>query len=141
MSLVKANHNVLPSLMNDLINPDWFGGLERNNHFVPAVNIIENENDYMLEFSLPGFDKDDFNIELDNDILTVSSEVKDAVDKETKKYSRREFYLRAFKRRFTLPETVSVEDISAAYKNGILSLSLPKKEEALPKPKRLIDIA
>ncbi|MDT0608249.1 Hsp20/alpha crystallin family protein [Croceitalea rosinachiae] len=140
MSLVKRNNLIFPSLMNDIFNPDWFGGMENRNGNLPAVNIIENDNDFVLELSAPGFKKDNFNIELDNDVLTISSEVKTESEAKQEKFTRREFSYTSFKRAFTLPETVDGGKINATYENGILKVVVPKKEEALPKPKRLIDI-
>ena len=137
--LVKRNNFIVPSLMNDFFKPDWFGGTENFNR-IPAVNIKENEKDFTLELSIPGFRKEDFNIEIDNDVLTISSKVKVENETNVKNYTRREFSVTSFKRAFTLPETINVEEINAAYESGILILTLPKREEALPKPKRLIEI-
>ncbi|UII78879.1 Hsp20/alpha crystallin family protein [Flagellimonas sp. CMM7] len=140
MSIVKRNSLFFPSLMNDLARPDWFGGMENLNTNLPAVNIKNNTENFELELSVPGGNKDDFKVEVDNDVLTISTEVK-TEDKEIKEnYSRKEFSFSSFKRAFTLPETVDGTKIDAAYENGILRLTLPKKEEALPRPKRLITI-
>ncbi|PWL38272.1 molecular chaperone Hsp20 [Flagellimonas aquimarina] len=140
MSIVKRNSLFFPSLMNDLVRPDWFGGMENLNTDLPAVNIKDNDENFELELAVPGGNKDDFKIEVDNDVLTISTEVK-TDSKETKEnYTRREFSFSSFKRVFTLPETVDGTRIDAAYENGILRLTLPKKEEALPRPKRLITI-
>lgn len=140
MSIVKRNGLFFPSLMNDLVRPDWFGGMENLNTNLPAVNIKNNTENFELELSVPGGNKDDFKVEVDNDVLTISTEVK-TEDKEIKEnYSRKEFSFSSFKRAFTLPETVDGTKIDAAYENGILRLTLPKKEEALPRPKRLITI-
>ena len=140
MSLVKRNSLILPSLMNDIFNPDWFGGIENTNRNLPAVNIKERDNAFVLEFSVPGFKKDDFNIELDNDVLTISSEVKASDETKGGRFTRKEFSFSAFKRAFTLPETVDGGKINATYESGILKVTVPKKEEALPKPKRFIEI-
>ncbi|NNL08047.1 MAG: Hsp20/alpha crystallin family protein [Croceitalea sp.] len=140
MSLVKRNNLIFPSLMNEFFKPDWFGGLENFNTNVPAVNIKENEKDFELEFAIPGFKKEDFNIELDNDVLTVSSEMHTEEETNEEKYTRREFSFSSFRRSFTLPETVDGGKINASYEDGLLKLTLPKKEEALPKPKRMIEI-
>lgn len=137
--LAKRNSLILPSLMNDFFKPDWFGGMDTFNN-VPAVNIKENEKDFMLELAIPGFKKEDFNIEVDNDVLTISSEVKSEDEMKGDNYTRREFTVSSFKRAFTLPETVNEDAINAVYEGGILKLTLPKREEALPKPKRLIEI-
>lgn len=141
MSIVKRNNPVFPALINELFKPDWFGGLESVTNHLPAVNIKENETDFELELSVPGRLKADFNIEIDTDILTISYEPKTDEAKKEENYTRKEFAYNAFKRSFTLPETVATEKIKASYDNGILSFEIPKKEEALPKPKRLIELS
>ncbi len=140
MSLVKRNNLVLPSLMNEIFNPDWFGGMENVSRNVPAVNIVERDEDFILEFAVPGYKKEDFNIELDNDILTVSSEISTEDKSANDNFTRREFSYSTFKRSFTLPETIDSGRVNAKYEDGLLKLTLPKREEALPKPKRLIEI-
>lgn len=138
MSIVKRNNLVFPSLMNEIFKPDWFGGTENQDFRVPAVNIKENEKDFELELAVPGRKKDDFNIEVDNDILTISSEISHEDEVKEENYTRREFGFSSFKRSFTLPETIDHSNIEAKYEDGLLKFTLPKKEEALPKPKRTI---
>jgi len=141
MSIVKRNNLVFPALMNEIFKPDWFGGLENVSNHVPPVNIKENETGFELELSVPGRLKEDFKIEINKEVLTVTNELKtEAVNKEDK-YTRREFALKSFTRAFTLPNSVDTEHIKADYQNGVLSFVLPKKEEALPKPKRLIELS
>lgn len=140
MSIVKRNNLVFPALMNEIFKPDWFGGLENFSSNVPAVNIKENEKDFELELSVPGRKKDDFNIEIDDNVLTVSSEINTENEISEKNYTRREFGYTSFKRAFTLPESIDVEKIKASYEDGILKFTLPKRKEALPKPKRLIEL-
>lgn len=140
MSIVKRNKLFFPSLMNDFMGPDWFGGTDNWNTSVPAVNIKDNEKDFELELAVPGMKKDDFTVEVDNDVLTISSEVESENEETNENYTRKEFSFSAFKRAFTLPETVDGSKIDAKYEDGILRLTLPKKQEALPKPKRLISI-
>src|SRR5690606_26134933 len=141
MSIVKRNNLVFPSLMNDFFRPDWFGGVDCYDGNIPAVNIKDNEKDFELEFAVPGMKKEDFNVEVDKNVLTVSAEIKSEKEVSEENYTRREFAFSSFKRAFTLPESVNDGKIDASYKDGVLKLTLPKKEEALPKPKRLIDIA
>jgi HSP20 family protein len=126
--------------MNEVFKPDWFGGMENFGNTFPAVNIRENERDFEVEIAVPGKKKEDFNIEVDNNVLTVSLEYKKEEEVKEDNYTRREFSFNSFKRAFTLPETVNEEKINASYTDGILRFTLPKKEEALPKPKRLIEI-
>ncbi|RZJ29423.1 MAG: Hsp20/alpha crystallin family protein [Flavobacterium sp.] len=143
MNLVKRNPsaNFFPAIMEEFFRPDWMGGTQNvANTSVPPVNIRETDNSFEVELSAPGKSKEDFNIELENELLTISSEYKNESTSEEGKFTRREFQYSSFRRSFTLPETVKDDDIKASYENGILKISLPKKEEALPKPKRQIDI-
>ncbi|WP_435622998.1 Hsp20/alpha crystallin family protein [Flagellimonas sp.] len=140
MSIVKRNNLFFPSLVNDVFGPDWFGGMDKLHLSTPAVNIKENETGFELELAVPGAKKEDFKIEVDNEVLTISSEGKTETEETKGNFRRKEFSYTAFKRVFTLPETVDGSKIDASYESGILKLALPKKEEALPKPKRLIEI-
>jgi HSP20 family protein len=144
MSLVKFS-NQMPSLFDRFFENDMFDWSNRNysntNTTLPAVNIKEDKDGFAVEMTAPGFEKGDFKIELNNSILTISSEKK--LENETKEgqhFTRREFSYQSFSRSFTLPETVEGEKIMAKYENGILSLSIPKKEEAKPKPVKQIEI-
>ncbi|MEJ2162860.1 MAG: Hsp20/alpha crystallin family protein [Robiginitalea sp.] len=140
MSLIRRNTGLFPSLWNDVVTPDWFGGVDQFNHTLPAVNIREGAKEFMLELAVPGQKKEDFNVEVDNDIMTVSMESGEEKEQKEQGYTRREFRYTSFKRAFTLPDTVDQEDIKAAYEDGILRFTLPKRAEALPKPKRLIEV-
>ncbi|MBU2996849.1 Hsp20/alpha crystallin family protein [Cellulophaga baltica] len=144
MSTVNKNLD-FPALMNEIFNPDWFGGAQAQvSSKLPAVNIRESDLAFELELIVPGRKKEDFKIEVDNELLTISSDSK--VEKETEEndtsfsYRRKEFSFSAFKRAFNLPETIDTDKIEANYENGVLSFDLPKKEEALPKPKRVIGL-
>lgn len=141
MSIVKRSNVLFPSVVNEFFRPDWFGGSENYQVAVPAVNIRESELDFQLELAIPGRKKEDFNIEVDKDVLTVSAEQRAEDTVQVENYTRREFSYSAFKRAFTLPETVNVDAVNATYEDGVLRFVLPKKQEALPKPKRLIEIA
>ncbi|WP_339708915.1 Hsp20/alpha crystallin family protein [uncultured Kriegella sp.] len=141
MSIVKRNDAIFPSLMNEIFRPDWFGGMETVNHVVPAVNIKENEKDFELELAVPGRKKEDFAIEVDKDVLTISAEVKSEENATEENYTRREFTYTSFKRSFSLPKTIDGEKIEANYESGLLKFVLPKKKEALPKPKRMIELS
>lgn len=140
MSIIRRNRLAFPSLIDDFFGPDWLGGMASMNDTLPAVNIKENEKDYELELAIPGKKKDDFNVEVDNNILTVSMETHQEDEQKEDNYTRKEFSYTSFRRSFTLPETVNEDKINANYKDGILRFTLPKKEEALPKPKRMIEI-
>ncbi|MCG8578555.1 MAG: Hsp20/alpha crystallin family protein [Bacteroidales bacterium] len=123
---------------NELLNDsDYSKGGQYYN--TPKVNIRETDDAFAIEVAAPGFDKKDFNVEVDNNILTIAATKEDK--KEEKGYSHFEFKYGSFKRSFSLPkDKVKESNIEAKYENGILNIALPKKEEAKPKPKRLIDI-
>jgi len=144
MSLVKFS-NQMPSLFDRFFENDMFDWSNRNysntNTTLPAVNIKEDEDGFEVEMSAPGLDKKDFKIELNNSVLSISSEKKaENETKEGQQFTRREFSYQSFSRSFTLPETAEGEKIKAKYENGILSVSIPKKEEAKPKPVKQIEI-
>jgi HSP20 family protein len=144
MTLVRYQ-NTLPSLFDKFFNDD-FEGWNRNNFSktnttLPSVNIKENTDAFFVEVAAPGFEKSDFKIELNNDLLTISSEKE--INNEVKndeRISKQEFSYQSFTRSFTLPELVEDEKISAKYDNGILSITIPKKEEAKPKPIKQIKV-
>lgn len=140
-TLVKKSNNLFfPSLLDEFFKPDWNGGIQNFNPTLPAVNIKETETNFKLEFYAPGLKKEDFNIEIDQKTLSIWSEKQAENEINNEKYSRREFSFASFKRSFNLPETVNFDAIDANYENGVLYINLPKREEALPKPKRTIEI-
>ena len=147
MSLIKRNEaNWLPSVSDDMFKTDWLGGTTNVNSIgtsIPAVNIQETEDMFKVEVAAPGKTREDFNIELDNDVLTISAEEKKENETTEKngKFTRKEFSYSNFKRAFSLPETVNSEEISASYENGVLMINPPKKEEAKVQPKRMIQIS
>jgi len=140
MNLIKRSPVPFPSIIDELLKPDWLGGMQSFNNNIPAVNIKETDTNFGIELAAPGKAKEDFNIEIDHNVLTISSEEKSEKEETQGKYTRKEFNYSSFRRAFTLPETVNTDSINAIYENGVLHVSLPKKEEALPKPKRLIEI-
>lgn len=145
MTLVKRNHNGLfPSLWNDFFNDDWFDRSPVSvRGTVPAVNIKEEDDLFALEVAAPGLKRDDFKVEVDNNVLTISSEMKHEHEEKDDKgtYTRREFGYQSFKRSFTLPDSVAGDKIVAKYEDGVLRVKLPKRDEAKPKPARLIKIS
>ena len=135
MTLVKVNNPINRSfdgLMNELFNelPLSFGKTLREDvlHFPPA-NITEKKDVYQIELAVPGFNKADFNVKLEDSILTISAEKKTENVSETDKTVRKEFSHKSFKRSFTIDEKIDTTTISAKYENGILALELPKKED------------
>jgi HSP20 family protein len=108
---------------------------------LPKVNIKEVADAFIVEMAVPGLKKSDFNINLENKILSISAELKEAEESQEEEYTRREFGYSSFKRTFTLPETVNDSKINASYNDGILHVYLPKKEEAKQKPPKTIEIS
>lgn len=109
---------------------------------LPAVNIKEDNDAFIIEVAAPGMTKDDFKINYDNGRLTIGSERKNDKTDEGENYSRREFSYQSFQRSFNVPvNMVSGDQISANYKDGILHIHLPKREEVKPKPSREIKIS
>ena len=128
--LVKTNFEPLFKNFFDMDTPN-FG----DSKHVPAVNISENDKEYHLEFALAGYNKEDLNINLENDTLTVSAkiETENTTEGEDKNYTRREYRSHSFSRSFYLPEQIKEKAIEASFENGILSLTLPKSEKVKPK--------
>ena len=108
---------------------------------LPKVNIKETDEAYTLEMAVPGFSKSDFIVDVVNDELSISADIATNKGEEANGYTRREFGIESFKRTFTLPETVNDDAIKASYSEGILTLEIPKKEEAKPKAPRTIKIS
>lgn len=138
--LVKKSY--VPNVWDNFWNTNWLSdfGFE-NNKSTPAVNVIENNDDYRIEVAAPGLRKDDFHINVENRVLTISSEKENKVDENTGRYVRKEFSYSTFTRSFSLPESVSEDKIKANYYEGVLSIELPKREEAKVKPAREIKIS
>jgi len=136
----------LPSLLDRFLDGSWtttgIPDLNENYATMPAINVKEDENGYLIEVAAPGLKKDDFKVEYHNGWLTISSESNEEHSaNESKKYSRREFRYSSFRRTFRVPEdTVNSDKIEANYKDGILHIALPKREEVKPKPARAITI-
>lgn len=116
-----------------------FKGFE--NTSLPATNIKETEDAFEVELSVPGFNKEDFNLKLDNELLTISAKIEDKQEETTDKYTRREFRSHSFSRTFTLPETITTDEINAKYDNGILKVTLPKNKAVIESKHREIFVA
>ena len=129
------------SLFNDFFR-DEFPVSFRNGAVLksPAVNIAETEDSYRIEVAAPGLTKGDFEVKVDKDLLTISAKREAKNEDEGETYTRREFSYVEFTRNFHLPETVNAEGIAANYDNGILHITLAKKEEAKPQPVKTIEI-
>ncbi|MDP2721592.1 MAG: Hsp20/alpha crystallin family protein [Bacteroidales bacterium] len=127
MNLVRFN----PSLLSlfDNIEKSQFGLNHESNGHVPSVNIIENDQNFVLELAAPGKTKEDFKVNIENQLLTISSEMKEENKEEKTNYTRREFLYNGFSRSFNLPKNILIDEVSADYNSGILRLTLPKREE------------
>jgi len=149
MSIIKRNGNhsqSFPALFDDLFSRELFNW--GNNNFsststtVPSVNIRETADNYEVEVAAPGMEKKDFSIRLDGSLLTISSVKEQQQENKQENYTRKEFSYQSFQRSFELPKNVVDEDnINARYENGLLRLTIPKKEEAKQKEPRMIEIA
>jgi HSP20 family protein len=150
-TLVRTNGNLfpsIPSLLNDLFTDDWVDSSLANwrssGATLPAVNVRETNDDFKIEVAAPGMKREDFKVELDNNVLTISSQREDNREEKDRNgsYTRREFSYQSFQRSFTLPEEKVMGDkIAARYADGILHITVPKKEEAKVKPAKQIAVA
>ena len=143
--LFVKNQNQLPTLFDRFFDGEMFDWSNRNfsntNTTLPSVNIKENPDAFTVEVAAPGFDKNDFKLELNHNTLTVSSEKKvESETKENEVFTKREFSYQSFSRSFSLPLTADGDKVEAVYDKGILTVSIPKKEEAKPKAPRAIEI-
>lgn len=150
MSIVKSNNGSvsnysMPSIWEDFFNRDvfsWGSNYANTGNSMPAVNVKETPESFHVEMAAPGMEKKDFKIELDGQTLTISSEKQDLREENEGESYRKEFSYQSFYRTFHLPkDVVDADKIKAKYENGILKLDIPKREEAIQKPSRLIDIS
>lgn len=140
--LARINRNYVPAYWDDFFNDRFFNRFSPagNQAHVPAVNVIEEEKAYRIEVAAPGLSKKDFNLEVEDDVLTISFEREESNKDEQNNYLRREFSARSFKRSFQLPDTVDQDGIQASHEAGILMVSLPKREEVLQKAPKQIEV-
>ena len=123
-----------PTFFDDFFKPwnEWF---DNENNFLsrqvrmPSVNITENKDQYNVSLAVPGMKKDDFKIDVEGNILTISCEKDETKEENEKRYTRKEYSYSSFSRSFTLPDEVNREKIDARYEEGLLKISLPRKEE------------
>lgn len=144
--LARRNENYLPSFFERFLNndlSDWnLTNFSGTNTSLPAVNVKETNDEFVIELAAPGMEKKDFKINFKNNVITISSEKEDKKEEKKDNYTRREFSYQSFQRAFTVPENAILSDkIEAAYNNGILEIKLPKREEVKPQPEREIKIS
>lgn len=129
------------SWLSDFFDNDrYFDSDWMKKQSVPAVNVKETEKGFDVEVAAPGLSKKDFNISMDNHVLTISSEKKEEKEEKEKEFTRREFSYSSFSRSFALPENVNEENINAKYEEGVLKLSLTKKMLPQQKSRKAIEV-
>ncbi len=143
MNLIRKQNPFFPSLVDELFNQERRVRTSSISSTTPAVNIIEKDIQFMIELAAPGNKKEDFEIEIEDGILSISSSSsnKEYNTSEKETFTRHEFSYNSFRRSFTIPESVDVSSIEATYNEGVLLIKLLKLEEALPQPKKLITIS
>lgn len=127
--------------LSDFFDDDFFPVLTGRNSSMPAVNIKENEKAYTLELAVPGIDKKDLKIDINEDVLTISHESKSETEETKEGYKRKEFSYSSFCRSFYIPDNVNTDKIGASYKDGVLSVELPKMEEEKSKLTKQVKIS
>ena len=140
--LARINRSYVPAYWDDFFNDKFFNQVKSTGSYgsKPAVNISEDEKGYTIQLAVPGIARDVFNLEIENDVLTISAEQKENNEEQKENFLRREFNFQSFKRSFELPETVDQEQINATHDAGVLTLTLPKKEEEVQKAPRQIEV-
>lgn len=147
MTLARKTNMFLPSFWDNFLSKDLMdwgsSNFSNTDTTLPAVNVKESDESFEIEVAAPGMTKEDFKVNLENNVLTISSEKREEKKEEEKgRYTRREFSYQSFQRSFTIPENlVEGDKIAAKYCDGLLCISLPKKEEVKPKPAREIQIS
>ena len=141
MNLIRKQNVFFPSLVDELFNQDMRVRTSSISSTMPAVNIIEQDTQFLIELAAPGNKKEDFEIEIEDGILSISSSNEEENTSEKETFTRHEFSYSSFRRSFTIPESVDVSTIEANYNEGVLLIKLLKLEEALPQPKKLITIS
>ena len=143
-ALTKATGN-FPSVFDDIFKPwnEWFdngGNMWNRMMKVPAVNITETAKSFELALAAPGLQKDDFTIDVNGNLLTISSEKEENREEKEQQFTRKEYNYTSFSRTFTMPDEVIKEKIEASYENGVLKLVMPKKADTKKAEARHITI-
>ncbi len=141
MTIIRwQNRPLWSSMLDNWLENEGAARLERNCGCVPATNILEKENEYVIELAAPGLKKEDFALEVKESMLLVTYDKKE--DKETEdNYLRREFGAEGFSRSFSLPKQVEADKVKARYENGILQISIPRENEEKARLSRQIKIS
>ena len=144
MTLVKYNNRLMSpgifNLLRDVFGEDFISPeMTFRRESIPAVNVRETEKEFFLDMAIPGLKKEDIHIEVDEDMLSISAEMKEEKKDEKDNYSRREFHFNSFKRSFNIPEDADGSSIEAKQENGVLNIRIPKKA-VKPGLKKVINI-
>lgn len=140
MNLVRKQRNSFsPSLVNEWLTNDWLQPYSFENKQLPAVNIQEMDQAFLVELAAPGLKKEDLQVEVEKDVLSIASEAEGKTE-ETGRYTRKEYNFASFRRTFSIPESVDSKKIDALYSEGVLTVTLPKRKEAVQEPKKSIRI-
>lgn len=138
MNLVRKQRNSFsPSLVNDWLTNDWLQPYSFENKQLPAVNIQEMDQAFLVELAAPGLKKEDLQVEVEKDVLSIASEAEGKTE-ETGRYTRKEYNFASFRRTFSIPESVDSKKIDALYSEGVLTVTLPKRKEAVQEAKKSI---
>lgn len=151
-TLTKRNGDLFPSFVSDFFSASPFLGSglfdvdmdllpSRLGVTVPSANVRETEKEYLIELAAPGLTKKDFKIEIDNGVLNISAEKEEEKKNKENGYTRKEYSYSSFSRSFSIPENSKTEKIDAKYEDGVLKITLPKKEITLQKPKKEIAVS
>ena len=136
MTLIRRNFSNWPNL-TDFFDDEWIRNRFANTDLSPAVNVVDNEGNYEIEVAAPGFKKDDIQVTVENGVLTITGKVENESEEKKKNYTRKEFSSQSFTKRFTLPENVEQDKLSAKYEDGVLRLVVNKREKELPSKKNV----
>lgn len=142
MKIAKFNRDPLSIFNYDNFFDNNFFGFPSffKSENIPAVNVIENKENFQLDIAVPGMNKEDFKLNVTDNVLSISSKKENSKEEKTDNYTRKEFSYSSFERSFTLPKNVNSDDIKASYENGILKINIPKKEK-IKDDGRVIDIS
>lgn len=133
-----AKYNSIDNWVESFLNNDFVSFMGSDSIAnVPKVNVKETEKGFTLELAAPGLEKEDFNLELDNNVLTITASKEVKEEKTDERYTRKEYNFQSFRRAFSLPHQVDPDKISATYRNGVLYLELPKTGESAKLVKKI----
>jgi HSP20 family protein len=137
MNLIRKQQNFLPFVFDNFFRDTWdIMPAINNNH--PATNIKESDKDFIIEFAIPGKSNDDFEVELDKNLLTIKSN--GSISENDYNYMQQQFNFPTFSKSYELPDSVDLNKIDSHYRNGMLTIILPKRKEFHTQPKRLISV-